>query len=103
MDFALLEQYDEKQREHIKALRRQSEKFVLIPISETLGLSKKQLKRLKYEPGQISGLCISAIKCLQEENKCLKKTIAAIRKTEQENAQKLFRFVRHDHDGGEKA
>ena len=100
MSFETLEEYNKKQQEHINGLRRQSEKFALIPISEALGLSKKQLERLKYEPGQISGLCISAIKSLQPENACLTKTIDAMRKTEQQNAQELFGFIRHGSYGG---
>ena len=103
MDYESLAKYDAKQREHIRALRRQSEKFVLVPISEALGLSKKQLERLKYEPGQISGLCISAIRSLQQENTCLKKTIDAMRKTEQQNAQDTFAFAKHVNSGGNKA
>ncbi len=103
MNFDSLAEYNEKQREHINALRRQSEKFVLVSISEALGLGKKQLERLKYEPGQISGLCISAIMSLQRENAGFKKTIAAMRETERQNAQALFGFIRDGSYGGKKA
>lgn len=93
MSYEALEEYNKKQQEHINRLRRESEKYALIPISEALGLKKKQLERLKYEPGQVCGLCISAIKSLQQENADLKKTCEAMRKTEGQNAQKLFGFV----------
>ncbi len=71
MIFEWIEGLTEKQKEELSFLRRQSEKNVLLPVAEALGIDKTGLKGLRYNPNRILDKCIDRIERMQSRLKDL--------------------------------
>lgn len=103
MALGKFEKHEREPEEKTPLSRVQSEKYILLPIAEALGIDKKQLERLKYEPSQICGLLIADIKALQRELKRQKKVYKELQQQRAKDSQALFGFLRgYEARGGTK-